>query len=205
MFLILLGLAVLDITATVLTEVEHFFKATLVLIASVVLAQLLHVVNIIGFAREHAERTVYYILGYLAIGVVWSFIKWFAFLFRYREEFRTLKENYLRTRGAKMAEPILPGTIPEEWMSDFKEYVERERRYNYDPRFRGLSTLEKPNAADGPNRARTIYWMSLWPCSFLGTVLNDPVRRIFNFLFTSFKALYQKMVDAMFAKDRELK
>ena len=49
-----------------------------------------------------------------------------------------------------------------------------------------------------------LYRGDLWPCSFLGTLLNDPVRRLFNFIFINL-GCHQKMADAVFRHDIELK
>lgn len=48
-------------------------------------------------------------------------------------------------------------------------------------------------------------WMAFWPCSVISTLLNDPIRRLFRYLFNLLKSLYQKMADAVFADDPELK
>ena len=41
--------------------------------------------------------------------------------------------------------------------------------------------------------------------SMVGTFLDDPVRRLFTFLATRYKKLYQDLADWIFASDRELK
>ncbi len=65
-----------------------------------------------------------------------------------------------------------------------------------DTMYRGNSLRQKPMAAS--NKAKITAWMIFWPFSMVGTVLNDPVKRIFTFLFGRFKHLYQKMSDGVF-------
>jgi hypothetical protein len=195
---VLICLAIAAIVATFLTETENFGWATLVLIVSVAAAQLFHVINLLTFVSEHGLTTVLYILGYLGVGIVWSFIKWFSFLLSFRDKFRTLKEEYLTGLNLNPK-----GQVPLEKLSAFQQFVsDQYSRYDYTSSEAGMSSLKKPRASK--NKARIVSWMSLWPCSFLGTLLNDPVRRLFNFLFHNFKALYQRMSDAVFANDSEL-
>jgi hypothetical protein len=193
LFLMLLTLYVL---ATILTEVEYFGWATLLLVLSVVAAQLFHVVDLLSWAKDHSLQTVLYVLAYVGVGVLWSFIKWFSFLISYRDKFRQLKTDFLK----KKMLPYTNGAVPDQWMEEFRNYAQNTTTYSYES---GLRYLRKPVASQ--NKARLVSWMSLWPCSVVGTLLNDPIRRLFSFLFNQFKALYQRMADAVFAKDSELK
>lgn len=62
--------------------------------------------------------------------------------------------------------------------------------------YRGVSLLKRPAAAE--SKGKITAWMIFWPFSAVGTVLNDPVRRLFAFLFGRFKHLYQRMSDRVF-------
>jgi hypothetical protein len=66
--------------------------------------------------------------------------------------------------------------------------------------YRGFSLTRRPQAAEA--KGKITAWMVFWPFSLIGTVLNDPIRRLFAFLFGRFKHLYQRMSDAVF-KDVE--
>jgi hypothetical protein len=184
----LIIIAAIYVAATILMELESFGWTTVLLIASVVGAQVFHIVNIWSYASTHALTTLVYVGAYVGIGVVWSFVKWFSFLMAFRDEFRKVKETYLLVKDLRSPDGHHP--------LDFASYVKYKG-------FRGNPLSEKPLASF--NKSRIISWMGLWPCSVIGTLLNDPVRRIFNFLFHNFKALYQKMSDAIFANDTELK
>lgn len=195
-FVVLLCLAV---AATVLTEVERFGWATFLLILGVSVAQLFHVADLFGWVKTHGVETVIYTLVYVGVGVVWSFIKWFSFLMSFRDKFRQHKAAFL----SGLTPPLNPdGQVPDNMMEDFRNYLNRQE-YSRRGVFRDNLLSARPRAVN--NKARIVSWMSLWPCSFIGTVLNDPIRRLFNLLFSWFKGLYQKMSDAIFAKDVELK
>jgi len=42
-------------------------------------------------------------------------------------------------------------------------------------------------------------WIAFWPISFVWTMINDPVRKIVNYIFSRIKNLFQRMSDSMFA------
>lgn len=149
---------------TFLTETERFGWGTLATIGTLVVAQWLHWADILGFARANALMSAVYFGGYIVAGVVWSFVKWFSFLMRFRDVLKEID---------------VPGS-------------EHYRETSY----RGNSLNQKPMAAR--NKKKITAWMIFWPFSMVGTVLNDPVKRIFTFLFGRFKHLYQKMSDRVF-------
>lgn len=77
-----------------------------------------------------------------------------------------------------------------------KEVDEPTSEYYQAVTYRGNSLKRKPMAAQ--NKQKITAWMIFWPFSLIGTVLNDPVKRFFTFLFGRFKHLYQKMADSIF-------
>ena len=194
--LFLIGLVVVAVAAVVLTEIEYFGWATVLLITTLGAAQLLHMADVPAYVRGHAGQILLYALIYVVAGVAWSFAKWFSFLISYRDKYREAKAQFLKSKNLN---PI--GQIHDEFMLSFQTYLLNE--FRHDRSYRSMSYLVRPQASD--NKARIVAWMSLWPLSFIGTVLNDPIRRLFNSLFNRFKALYQKMSDKVFAKDVELK
>jgi hypothetical protein len=202
MWTLLLVLFVLAVAATVLTEVERFGWATFLLIVSVAFAQVFHVVDIFDWVKTHSLDTVLYALAYVGVGLAWSFGKWFFFLLRFRDKYRESKTRFLQG----LTPPLNPeGQVPEQLRKEFYAYLDRTVRYSsaYSRVFSNNPLSERPKASN--NKQRIVLWMSLWPCSVVGTLLNDPVRRLFDAIFSWVKSLYQKMSDAMFSKDVELK
>jgi hypothetical protein len=193
----IVGLFVIFCIATVLIEVERFGWATLTMIAALVLAQFCNIVDIWGAISHNAVSTALYVLGYLVIGVVWSFVKWFSFLMAFRDKFRQEREDFLNSRGLGS---IPNASVPDNLLEDFHNFLRRSYTVIS---FRGNALSQRPRASN--NKERIVAWMALWPPSLIGTLLNDPIKRLFTWLFNAFKALYQKMADAIFAKETELK
>ena len=185
MLIFLLILTALFIAEAILCEVEYFGAATVTLIVTLVLAHYFHVFSVVQFVSQNGWLTSLYALGYVAIGVAWSFVKWFSFLMNYRDKFREAKAAWLSRNNLNNITTVL---TPEQ-TKDFQSTL----RY---------SLSNKPTALT--NKSRIMSWMCLWPFSFVGTLLNDPVRKLFNWLFSNFKALYQKMADHIL-KDVDVK
>lgn len=182
------ALLVLFVLAIFLTELERFGWVTVTLIASCVATQWLHVADILGYVTTHAGETALYVLGYLVAGVLWSFVKWFSFLVQFRDKYRELKADHVKRHG--IFEPLTASQV-----ENFHSRLHSS--------FHGNSLTSKPQAAN--NKHRIIAWMGFWPFSVVGTLLNDPVKRLFKLIFTQLQATYQSMADRMFRNDQELK
>lgn len=50
------------------------------------------------------------------------------------------------------------------------------------------------------NKARILAWMSYWPASMLWTIINDPVRRFFEFVYENVGGYLQKIADNAYSK-----
>jgi len=198
--LILVVLFALFVLECILTETENFGWATITLlacgVASVVLGRWFHIYSIADFIRDHGAFTLVYACVYIGIGILWSFVKWFSYLMSFRDTFREMKEGFLKERNLDPTDQV-----PENLRGSFKDYVRNHVGWSNKHRTQ-LWDLERPRASK--NKGRITAWASFWPFSFVGTLLNDPVRRLFNFLFKWFKELYQKLSDHLFRKDVEL-
>lgn len=156
----------LYVLCCVLTQTEHWFWTTVVIISACVGAQFLHVADLWGFVRHQAGLTALYALGYLVLGVVWSFVKWLSFLLG----FRRVRQRE-RERSAF-------------WQSAY---------------YRGGPLGQTPKAAD--NKGRIVGWISYWPFSLVGTLFNDPLRSLVQWLFERLSSSYQRVADYVFRDD----
>jgi len=206
MILLLIVLFSLFVLECIFTEVENFGWATVVLLGSLVAFGVLGHFHAFGlpslleFVKDHGVFTLVYVGAYVVVGIVWSFVKWFSYLMSFRDAFRQQKEAFFKSKG--MGGLLSTAPVPTELQAEFKEFVQHNARWTSEHRNQ-LFDMERPRASK--NKARITAWASFWPFSFVGTLLNDPVRRLFNLLFNWFKALYQQMSDWVFRKDSELK
>lgn len=160
---------------------------------------------------------------YLVVGCVWSFIKWFSFLHRAKDSLRGLKESFhekrptAKTKHAQLSfttdewDKLTQGR-PSEWEKDiFKLFAEYVYHNNYVNRFIGKDgqymseeTIKTPADLIPTVKNRfgdLVRWIIWWPMSAVWTLLNDPIRRIAEFIVRSLKTSYTKVADSVFGNE----
>jgi hypothetical protein len=138
------------------------------------------------------------VLGYLAVGVGWGVGKWWVYVrdcaLRYRRERREwLERKIAEHEGDTTAlapeyreasrTGVLTGGVKWAWQS----YV-RNRYYG--------KKITKPMAS--LCKGQITAWMTYWPWSALWTLINDPVRRTFCWVYEQLSGTLQAISDRAF-------
>jgi hypothetical protein len=209
--IIIVALVIAFVVETVLTETENFGWSTLLFLVVGAACCYFNVFGLALWVKAHVLETLIFAGAYLVAGIVWSFIKWASYLFKYREQWKEAKAKDLANKpqwleNAKQSmidnnERIAERNASDNWRKEKLVVVPEtpeqwEQHYFDNCNRRHASSFSKPLASD--NKSKIIAWMCFWPFSLLGTFINDPIRRLFNFLFNAFKATYQKLSDKMF-------
>lgn len=113
---------------------------------------------------------------YVGIGVVYVWFKWWSFC---GDIVRALKSDLER----------LP-QLGKNW-KDGTYYV-KSNGYNY--------KLKDGRIPVNEHKARIFGWIFYWPTSAAWTLVNDPIRRLFNFIYDRISGGLQKIADAAMAK-----
>ena len=209
-----LGLGLVVLLCIIFTAFEKWTWTTLCLLASGGVYVWVNKALVLSWILENWQTALLFVGAYLVAGVLWSFGKWLFFLIGFRDAFRDRKAWYLKKRGQNP-----DGEVPENLMPEFREFLrtgsltrvdgqgaqyQESYSYNYrDRSYYGGSWDTRPRASD--HKSRITGWIGFWPFSMVGTVINDLLRKLINFLFASFKGLYQKMSDAIFRNEAGLK
>jgi len=128
---------------------------------------------------------------FLHVADIFGFVTHHAVESLLREKFREHRDEWYSAKG------LAVGTeLTAEQQREFDESF----RYQS---FNGNALNTKPKATK--NKRRIVAWMAYWPFSMVGTIINDPVRRLFKFLFNTFKALYQNIADHVFRNEVGMK
>lgn len=138
---------------TVFTENDSTFKASIVFIATACLLEWFGKIQLFQAIWHHPKEDVIYLLGYLAIGLLFSLYKW---------------TSYVR-------------------------HMVKDDRRQY-----GSESLIAPTVDS--HSTRIIGWMMYWPFSLIWTLINDPIRWLFTFVYNESKAVFQKISDNIYAK-----
>ena len=65
------------------------------------------------------------------------------------------------------------------------------------PTKNGISFRGIPKGADNKNRILT--WMSYWPFSMFWTIINEPFRKVFRYIYSKIEGIYDKMAKSVFS------
>jgi len=148
-----------------------------------------------------------YIGMYVAAGVVWAFLKWFFYLKGISAGYDRIKKNamsyYNGMSESLKSEKTLKDAIYERWQyepNQCKGLKIKQRRSRAEGKgsqeFIIGYEVEIPTASD--NKAIIVSWITHWPISAIWTVINDPIKKVINYIFEQIKGLFQKMSNRIF-------
>ena len=168
-------IAIAAILMSELLDTEHPATATFVACVTVAALAILGNFNPLPWLSANPMTAAAYLVAFFAVGTLWGVAKWYF---------------YLRNSRRKMEEIIA------EYPSYDKNDLERAF-YR-----RGLPTKFPPMVGD--HKTRILGWMMLWPASMLWTLLNDPVRYIFEEIYSRLGGMMQSISNYAF-KDFNIK
>ena len=113
-----------------------------------------HVGSIISYFIENPSAILWSFVGYLGLGVIWAFVKWYFYLHK-----RVAKEM-----GNTMITPYTTVNIP----------------------------------IAGDNKWRIMSWMMYWPFSAVWTVINQPIKNAFNYIFIKLEGVFNSISKSMY-------
>lgn len=185
------AVSIIGIVGTIIA-LENQAKGVASGIVSLVLALLLwnYGPEMWVFIKAHVDLTIYFSLGYVILGVVWSFVKWNEKVKNVFRKFKDIKNKFV----------IKHGEITEgQQMNDFIKKIHYKFEngngdnisiYESDT----FATIgEKITPVGLENKGLIVSWIMYWPLSLLGTLLNNPFRRFFSYVYESVSGLYDKI------------
>lgn len=180
-----IGLALLEV---ILLEMEHFGRATVLVIGTALAIQFGHILPLWSWVTAHPALLLQYAIIYLLVGVLWSFFRWWRLFVHWRDEYAKIRSNYLKDKG------LPPNTIPTD---DQVREMSRRQGYYGDDKV-NPPTFER-------NRGRLMAWMVFCIFSMIGWLFNSPIRRLYEFVVDMFKGTYQRIGDYMLRQFPELR
>lgn len=169
---------------------------------------------------KQAPSLLFYGVGaYIVAGIVWSIGKWYFKLVEIRDKYKELKAEFVEQHKVHPEFLSMPDVEYTELnkqerieydsklevIQDFIRKVASKMRTYKDsvsPREVGRNPQAvvdciKPVAAK--HKSTITQWIAFWPISLTWTIINDPVRKTANYIFSRIKGIYGRMSDAMFA------
>ena len=135
--------------------------------------------------------------GYFAIGTFWAVIKWWLYVRNEREKYDEFKLVFCAQNN------ISGNTIPENLKQAFKTKLS-DYNCSYNVGFNKQGIELRPQVT---SHKESIYtWMAYWPWSFVWTIINDPIRKMFRYIYTKIRRTLQQISDSVWAGvDQDIK
>ncbi len=186
--------AIFAILIVIFSE-EAGAAATLTVIAAALFLQFIARWNLVGFFKASSILALLTYAGvYVACGLVWSVIKWTAYTHAQRRKYDTIRAKFLEDRG--ITDGFMPAEMKSKWELNLQDRGSEFKKHGFRHFSSGISTAIIPNVRE--NKAAIIRWMTYWPFSLVYTLLNDPVRRLFEFLYEQIGTKLQTIANHAF-------
>ena len=192
---VILGVSIVGAIA-VMVSLENEEEGWASGIVSFVLALLLwnYGKDIWAFVSTNIATTIYFSLGYIILGMGWSILKWNEFVKKKVEKFKKVRSEYLE-RNEKFSE------TDKIHMKALCDYL---RGFDFKVWSQDVNSMKDivvkimPNGSD--NKSSIIAWISYWPLSLVATLLNNPFRRLWLYVYSLCSGVYDK-ISMSHAKD----
>lgn len=178
----------------VLLEYEREGWATTITSLGLALAIWLNKETVFEFLKTHPSQILGFAGAYILVGVVWSFFKWQLYVKKAFVGLKTLKADFIRTNGP----------INEENKKGFNKLVGKADNIKAAG---GYSVMVGDNIsledivnqiAPVASKKKSVItsWISYWPISLTATLLNNPFRHFFEWLYEHLSGLYERITDS---------
>jgi len=127
-----------------------------------------------------------YVVAYFAIGAFWSIIKWYLFLTGIRGDYYTEKRRWLGVESDQGENPPIPSHRKSEWRAHLDGMGSR-----YSPTI--LAQFAHGMIRPSKHKETLTMWIIYWPISMVWTLLNDPIKRLANWIYYKLAKLYRDM------------
>jgi hypothetical protein len=141
------------------------------------------------FVSTNVSTTVYFSLGYVILGIGWSFLKWNEKVKKVFNKFKEIKDKFMKKNGE----------INDKNKEDFikklgSQFTSRSGYsisfYNTDS-FNEIANKITPIGLE--HKALIMSWISYWPLSLIGTLLNNPFRRFWLYVYDQVSGIYDRI------------
>ena len=132
---------------------------------------------------------------YFVIGTVWSFLKWLSYCHSVRRTLREHKDAFIKKTRVVLRED---GTFLDVDFAGFADYLGDQHYLGYD---HTIETRADVNPSMNKKRGDLVRWIVWWPFSAFWTLLNDPIRRLAEFIVNRFRGAYESIAASVFKNE----
>lgn len=162
-------------------EADRGFFATLWIVIFFVVMYFFGGFNVLSYIFQNPLISLGCAAGYVVAGTLWSMGKWWFYTHSQRRIYDELKEDFLKSKG--VTDKVMPDHLKKDWKEKHSEHS--GRRYEYNPQAK-------------KHKGQLTLWGSYWPLSMVWTLINDPVKSVFEYVYARFQRTYQRISDKAF-------
>jgi len=170
------------ITIAVLLEYEKEGWATTIFSLGSALIIWNYRQSIFSFVTESPGTTFGFIGSYVAAGIIWSFMKWKNYVSSKINNFNEIREKYI-SQGKEIKNDW------KEWIQYLNGHISNMFYESWSPE--EVAAKIVPQASS--KKSLITSWISYWPASLGATLLNNPFRRFFEWIYSLVSSIYDRI------------
>jgi hypothetical protein len=159
-----------------LVENEEGVWATLVMVLTAVTLNWVWKVPIFKTCALHPWKALLWVLVYFVAGALWGLFKWWLYAHKQLAAYKELRDEFMKSENVTELTPALALKL--------KSKV-------------GMRA-EAPSVSQ--HKCDITRWMTYWPFSVVGTLLNDFVRKAWNYIYVFMATTYDRISKHVFRK-----
>lgn len=175
-------LAVFAVVMLAAVEYDNGWGSVWALVIFVAILSQATDIAVIGYMMANPWSAAEWAVYYFVAGTVWGVAKWWFYCRKLLDVARDVKMAYLNSINVQGNE------IPEDKREKFISGLLHTRQYT-DNSF-------PPQAME--HKSDWMMWAAYWPFSFFWTMLNQPIKHIWQFIYSHLGSFMQKISNAVF-------
>lgn len=176
--------AVFFIALLLSIEYDNGWTASVLTVAMVVGLTWGVEINLFAWAWTNPASAFTYFVGYFIAGTVWAIMKWWFYCHKLLDVVKDIKVEFLNYYK------ISGDMIPDDKRDAFVSGVVKSHRYT-DKHY-------PPQSMD--HKSDWLMWATWWPISSFWTMLNQPIKNIWLFIYSRLGGMMQKISDRVFSE-----
>lgn len=170
------------ITIIACVQTDSFGFSTLILLASFGILSYFNWTSAIYWVSTNYVDFIIYCGYYLLGSVVWMYAKWAVLLFNFNSARKNAIAEY---KGDKQ----IVGPLTAEQIKIALDSPKKSYRNN------SFTIYLSEKIRAGNYKSKIIAWGIWWPFSLVGTIVDDPIRRLVTWTFDRLCGTFQKLAD----------
>ncbi len=144
-----------------------------------------------GFISSNPSATIGFSVTYVLIGIAWSFIKWRSYVKNIFDRFKEIRLNFIRENGE-----LKKGSNESFNKAISNKFKDENGHSIYIDSVQTLESIaNKITPVASKKKSVITAWISYWPVSLAATILNNPFRKFFDWIYNNLSGYYDKITN----------